>query len=90
MTSAKSLTDADLEAIREDYRGVDEYDSVPRLLAEIDRLRTLVLDLYEDSLCTFDHHGYCQEHGWFETEPACPHSRIRAFGLNQDRSESHG
>lgn len=33
------LTDAELAQIREDYRGVDEYDSVPRLLAEVDRLR---------------------------------------------------
>lgn len=61
-----------------------------RALAEIERLRELVLDLYEDSLCTFDHHGYCQEHCWFETEPACPHSRIRAFGLDQDGGENHG
>lgn len=34
------LTDAELMEIREDYEGVDPYDSVPRLLAEVDRLRT--------------------------------------------------
>lgn len=33
------LTDAELAQIREDYEGVDPYDSVPRLLAEVDRLR---------------------------------------------------
>ncbi len=39
------LTDADLEAIREDYEGVDPYDSVPRLLAEVDRLRAALTAL---------------------------------------------
>lgn len=33
------LTDVDLAQIRDDYAGVNEYDSVPRLLAEVDRLR---------------------------------------------------
>lgn len=51
---------------------------------EADRLRALVLDLYQANPCGYDHHGYCQEHGWFETEPACPHSRVRALGLDQD------
>lgn len=36
---AQPLTDAELAQIREDYEGVDPYDSVPRLLAEVDRLR---------------------------------------------------
>lgn len=33
------MTDEELAAIREDYAGVDEDGSVPRLLAEVDRLR---------------------------------------------------
>lgn len=23
----------------------------------------------EDGPCRFDHHGYCQEHGWFGDQP---------------------
>lgn len=29
--------------------------------------------------CSFDHHGYCQEHGWLETDPSCPIPRARAL-----------
>jgi hypothetical protein len=97
MTPTKSPTNAELAEMKRRADIADSTDYVcdeatladlRRALAEIKRLRTLVFDLYEDSLCTFDHHGYCQEHGWFETEPACPHSRIRAFGLDQDGEES--
>lgn len=28
--------------------------------------------------CSFDHHGFCQEHSWFRTEPKCPHARAQA------------
>lgn len=51
--------------------------------AERDTYRDLAKDLYDDGECWFDHHGYCQEHGWFETEPACPHGRARALGLGE-------
>lgn len=40
-----------------------------------------LLDLAEamrDALggeCNYDHHGYCQEHVWLQTEPVCPHKR---------------
>lgn len=44
-------------------------------------LRDLIGDLAEDSLCRLDHHGYCQEHGWFATEPKCPIARARDLGL---------
>lgn len=27
--------------------------------------------------CWYDHHGYCQEHGWFDTDPICPVRRGR-------------
>jgi alpha-D-ribose 1-methylphosphonate 5-triphosphate synthase subunit PhnI len=26
---------------------------------------------YEDKICSFDHHGYCQEHGWFGEPGEC-------------------
>jgi cell division septum initiation protein DivIVA len=36
------ITPEELDNIREHYDGVDEYDDVPRLLAEVDRLRAQV------------------------------------------------
>ena len=50
--------------------------------------RGLVADLVDGGKCTFDHHGYCQEHGWFETEPACPHGRAKALGLDGGGSDA--
>jgi len=36
-----------------------------------------VIALIEEGPCQPDHHGYCQEHYWFETEPVCPHARAK-------------
>lgn len=41
------------------------------------RLLALVRDLADDDECWFDHHGYCQAHGWMTTETPCPHARAR-------------
>lgn len=35
-------------------------------------LYELLDKLAEDTPCRFDHHGYCQEHGWLDEGP-CPH-----------------
>lgn len=53
-------------------------------------LRELIDDLTDPDPCQFDHHGYCQTHGWFDTEPACPHARAKAIlaGLNEAGSTS--
>ena len=37
----------------------------------------LIEDLTRNEPCRPDHHGYCHEHLWFETEPACPHARAK-------------
>ena len=29
--------------------------------------------------CRYDHHGYCQEHGYMATDPPCPYARARAL-----------
>lgn len=42
-------------------------------------LRALVADLADPDPCHLDHHGYCQAHGWFTTDPACPAARARAI-----------
>lgn len=52
--------------------------------AENERLRELLTGLVEseDEPCSFDHHGYCQEHGWFG-EPGECYTRLarEAVGL---------
>lgn len=62
----------------------DTADDVPALVARVreleeenQKLRALVADLADDGTCWYDHHGYCQEHGWFATDPKCPHARAR-------------
>jgi hypothetical protein len=44
---------------------------------EYDRLVALIRDLTDPDDCWFDHHGYCQAHGWMETDPRCPHARAK-------------
>lgn len=40
-------------------------------------LRELLADLTDPDECWFDHHGYCQAHGWMQTDPPCPHARAK-------------
>lgn len=35
----------------------------------------LIDDLRDPDPCWYDHHGYCQAHGWMDTEPRCPDAR---------------
>lgn len=44
--------------------------------AERDELRALVADFVDPSDCRYDHHGYCQEHGWLQ-EGVCPNKRAK-------------
>lgn len=44
---------------------------------DVDDLLTLIGDLTDPGDCWYDHHGYCQEHGWFATTPRCPHARAK-------------
>lgn len=43
----------------------------------VERLQKIVNDLTDPDPCSFDHHGYCQAHGWFDVEPKCPHARAK-------------
>jgi hypothetical protein len=52
---------------------------VPFLLGLVSELEGLVRDLTDPDPCYFDHHGYCQAHGWTDTELACPHGRAQAL-----------
>jgi hypothetical protein len=42
-------------------------------------LLELLADFVDPDPCSYDHHGYCQAHWWFETDPACPHARAKAL-----------
>jgi hypothetical protein len=42
-----------------------------------EELLGLIGDLVDDEDCRYDHHGYCQTHGWFDTTPRCPHIRAK-------------
>lgn len=44
---------------------------------QLDAARQLISDFVDPDPCHYDHHGYCQAHGWFATEPACPHARAK-------------
>ena len=43
----------------------------------VDELFDLISDLTDMGDCYYDHHGYCQEHGWFMSGSECPHARAR-------------
>ncbi|GAA0501006.1 hypothetical protein [Streptomyces olivaceiscleroticus] len=55
-------------------------DAVRAYLEDVG-LFALVRDFVDPDPCEYDHHGYCQAHFWFETDPACPHARAKAMGL---------
>lgn len=48
---------------------------------DYDAALKIIRDLveHEDTGCSYDHHGYCQEHGYFETDPPCSIARGRAL-----------
>ncbi|MFF8250130.1 hypothetical protein [Streptomyces griseus] len=46
-------------------------------------VEALVSDFVDPDPCWFDHHGYCQAHGWAATDPLCPHGRAKALGLEE-------
>jgi len=67
---------AEVERLRDgsEYWGMNQ-----ELTEQIATLRTLVDDLTDPDDCQYDHHGYCQAHGWMETDPSCPHKRAKAL-----------
>ncbi|THV25987.1 hypothetical protein [Glycomyces paridis] len=54
-----------------------------QLQKQLSTVEGIVADMFDSGKCWFDHNGHCQEHGWFDTEPACPHGRARALGLGE-------
>lgn len=66
---------------------VHGHDGRTRVVWHHEELLELVDELRDPDPCWYDHHGYCQAHGWFETEPTCPHARAAAlFPDGEDQS----
>lgn len=62
-------------------------EDVPFLLDRVAELEALVRDFTDPDPCSFDHHGYCQAHGYLGGDPmSCPHGR--AHVLFPDTKES--
>ena len=59
---------SDLNEVKDALREAADY---------IELLRGLISDLTDDESCSYDHHGYCQTHGWFDDETTCPHARAK-------------
>lgn len=55
--------------------------------AETRTAADLIADLTDPDPCWYDHHGYCQAHGWFATDPSCPHARAKALRARADATE---
>lgn len=44
-----------------------------------DGLYELIYHLTDGGDCYYDHHGYCQEHGWTDENIPCPHKLAKSF-----------
>ncbi|MGW9399383.1 hypothetical protein [Streptomyces sp. NPDC055642] len=83
-TARASMQEVD-EALREHLdthtvlqavtKAVEFRDERDQARAENADLMQLVDDLRDPDPCWYDHHGYCQAHGWMETDPRCPDAR---------------
>lgn len=41
------------------------------------RSLSILGDIFDPDECSYDHHGYCQAHGWFDSDIPCPHKRAK-------------
>lgn len=65
------LRDPEWTPDREDYRHMRD-----GLAAHAKAAQALLDTFIDDEPCSFDHHGYCQTHGWFH-EGECNMARAR-------------
>ncbi len=63
------------------------------LLSEIftpdinDQFRSILRDIVDSDECSYDHHGYCQTHGWTSIDPPCPHKRAKDLLRKTDKNK---
>ncbi|NED75328.1 hypothetical protein G3I51_23995 [Streptomyces sp. SID9944] len=76
-----------------EYRGlvlaalVGDEAAATETQADSTALLELVKDFLDPDPCAFDHHGYCQAHGYLGGEPmSCPHGRARKLLSDLDES----
>lgn len=55
---------------------IELIDEIERLRGQAEKLASTLADFLDDEPCEFDHHGYCQMHGWLD-EGECSMSRAR-------------
>ncbi|MFE2353437.1 hypothetical protein [Streptomyces parvulus] len=54
--------------------------------ADTSELLGLIRDFLDPDPCSFDHHGYCQAHGYLGGEPmSCPHGRAKKLLAELDQ-----
>ena len=53
-------------------------------------LKDVLGALTDDDDCQYDHHGYCQAHGWMTTETRCANARARDMLASQEDSDDDG
>ena len=58
------------------YESRKEWIANPNPRWLVTHLLTLVGELYDPAPCRLDHHGYCQEHFYFNNSP-CPHKQAQ-------------
>jgi hypothetical protein len=62
-----------------------EHDGMAGVCWDLQEAIEIVSDLGERDPCRLDHHGYCQEHDWFNEGP-CPHKRAKEFLAKMDEN----
>lgn len=60
----------------EDWKFLEACD--PATVLRLIEVAAVVPELIDQDECSYDHHGYCQAHAWFHTEPSCPQARAKA------------
>ncbi|WP_399553874.1 hypothetical protein OG473_39430 (plasmid) [Streptomyces anulatus] len=65
------------------HAALDAAPAAPAVAERLALVEALVSDFIDPDPCWFDHHGYCQAHGWAATDPGCPHGRAKALGLEE-------
>ena len=51
---------------------------IAELEAQLAEARGILAQMADPDDCHYDHHGFCQAHGWLYNEQ-CPHSRAKHF-----------
>lgn len=60
---------------------------LPLISSHEKELIDIISDMEDPNECQYDHHGYCQEHSWFDDLIACPQKRIKLLKLHKEGKE---